>query len=188
MVTPQLERPFGFEKEWMAEFQATAGSSLRKSLFTALASKHSQDSDVFFVLYALDARQAKQLSAGGNSADVAKAELGTEVASAFLSLSHVAKSAAKSDEDEEHKATLQLVDRANKSLGASLKVAVAGQPLLRMLRVTLDRYKSAAAAMDAEAVALPVNPWVLQFEVSRRLTQAVAHHPTGCHFRSGNPS
>ena len=181
MATPPLTKPSGLEKEFKVELVAAAGSALRRALYTALASKDSQDSDVYFMLYALDTKQAKQLRASDDSTDVATTELGTEVGSAFLNLSQLAKSAAKNEgEDEAHKATLQLLDRAKKSLDASLRVAVAGQPLLRTFRVTLDRYKSAAAAIEAEEVAMPSNPSVLQFDVSSSFeagSKQFAWHP-----------
>ena len=158
MATPPLTKPSGLEKEFKVELVAAAGSALRRALYTALASKDSQDSDVYFMLYALDTKQAKQLRASDDSTDVATTELGTEVGSAFLNLSQLAKSAAKNEgEDEAHKATLQLLTSEGKPTVGSIHVSVRAAPLLRAMRDTLKRVRNdAAAAVESDAKALGV--------------------------------
>eukprot|EP00966_Prymnesium_polylepis_P311841 7205573-Prymnesium_polylepis.1 len=139
---------------------------MRKTLYTALSSKNVQDLDVYFVLYALDAEKVKQFDAGMGGKPPDAASIGTELASTFVNLTQLAQNAEDgANEDTPLASKLKLADSTGKSVDCFLNVAVAGNSLLRMLRTSLNRYSSAAAALAAEAVALPLKAWGARFDV-----------------------
>lgn len=135
-------------------FDMPVGSELRQALFTALGSSDPQDSDVYFVIYALNGEHLQQLR---QDPQVQTAALGSEVASAYLNLLELAKAICEMENPPSQTRTLQLFTQAGDPSVGSLNVRFDAHSMLRVAWGALLQAKGDAAsaiASEADAVKL----------------------------------